>query len=302
MQAKKSKAINKDRTKISKKKIREEDSGLVIGDSTFKKVIFYIIGTLLGLLFLSPFYIIVINSFKSKKEIFTNTLTFPKEWLFDNYIEAFEKLDFLRALGMSLIISISSIVIIVIFTSMAAWMLQRTKTKTSTFILMMFVVSMLVPFQAVMLPLVKLMGTLKLLNVPGLIFMYLGFGSAMSLFLYHGFVKGVPKDLDDAAMIDGCNKFQTFWYIIFPLLKPTTITVIILNLVWIWNDYLLPSLVINKEGIQTIPLKTFYFFGAFTKQWHLALAGLVITIIPVVVFYFIAQKQIIASITEGSVK
>ncbi|MDD5793374.1 MAG: carbohydrate ABC transporter permease, partial [Clostridiales bacterium] len=145
-------------------------------------------------------------------------------------------------------------------------------------------------------------GKLNMLNVPGLIFMYFGFGSSLSIFLYHGFVKSIPRDLDDAAMIDGCSKFQTFWYIIFPLLKPTTITVVILNLVWIWNDYLLPSLVINKSGTQTIPLKTFYFFGQFTKQWNLALAGLVITIIPVIIFYMIAQKQIIRSITEGSVK
>lgn len=267
-----------------------------------KKIILYIIGVTLGLLFLSPFYILIINSFKSKKEIFESSIKFPTEWIFDNYAEAFEKLDFIKALSMSLIVSIISIVVIVIFTSMAAWTLQRTKGKISGVIFMIFVFSMLVPFQAVMLPLVRIMGKLNMLNVPGLIFMYLGFGSALSIFLYHGFVKSIPRDLDDAAMIDGCNKFQTFWYIIFPLLKPTTVTVVILNLVWIWNDYLLPSLVINKSGTQTIPLKTFYFFGQFTKQWPLALAGLVITIIPVIIFYSIAQKQIIRSITEGSVK
>ncbi|MGN9135635.1 carbohydrate ABC transporter permease [Clostridium sp. HCP1S3_B4] len=226
----------------------------------------------------------------------------PIEWVFDNYVDAFEKLDFLRAFGMSVLVSVVSIAIIVIFTSMAAWNLQRTRGKKSNIIFMMFVVSMLVPFQAVMLPLVNIMGKLNMLNVPGLIFMYFGFGSSLSIFLYHGFVKSIPRDLDDSAMIDGCSKFQTFWYIIFPLLKPTTITVVILNLVWIWNDYLLPSLVINKSGTQTIPLKTFYFFGQFTKQWNLALAGLVITIIPVIIFYMIAQKQIIRSITEGSVK
>ena len=291
-----------EKSRNKSKKSDEQGPRLVVGDSKGKKIVLYVLGIFLGLAFLSPFYIVIINSFKSKKEIFSSTLTFPKEFTFENYSQAFEKLDFLRALGMSLLITVVSIVLIVAFTSMAAWMLQRTKTKLSNVILMVFVVSMLVPFQAVMLPLVRIMGKLSMLNVGGLMFMYLGFGSAMSIFLYHGFVKGIPKDLDDAAMIDGCNTFQTFWYIIFPLLKPTTITVVILNLVWIWNDYLLPSLVINKEGIQTIPLKTFYFFGAFTKQWNLALAGLVITIIPVIIFYFIAQKQIIQSITEGSVK
>lgn len=280
----------------------ENNEELVSGDSKIKKVALYVLGIVLGLIFLSPFYILIINSFKSKKEIFKDTLTMPIEWVFDNYVDAFEKLDFLRAFGMSVLVSVVSIAIIVIFTSMAAWNLQRTRGKKSNIIFMMFVVSMLVPFQAVMLPLVNIMGKLNMLNVPGLIFMYFGFGSALSIFLYHGFVKSIPKDLDDAAMIDGCSKFQTFWYIIFPLLKPTTITVVILNLVWIWNDYLLPSLVINKSGTQTIPLKTFYFFGQFTKQWNLALAGLVITIIPVIIFYMIAQKQIIRSITEGSVK
>jgi len=266
-----------------------------------KKIILTIVGIVTGLIFLAPFWVIIINSFKTKRELFESTLAFPKEFIFDNYKKAFESLDFLKTLGTSLLITICSITIIVIFSSMAGWMLQRTKSKVSNIILMIFVVSMLIPFQAVMLPLVRIMGKLHLLNIPGLIFMYLGFGSAMSIFLYHGFVKGIPKELDEAATIDGCSKFQTFRYVIFPLLKPTTVTVAILNLVWIWNDYLLPSLVINGKN-PTIPLKTFLFFGEYTKQWHLALAGLVITILPVIIFYFFAQKQIIESIVEGSVK
>ncbi len=261
-----------------------------------------IVGVVLGLLFLAPFYVIFINSFKTKKEIFEDTLSFPKVWSFANYKEAFERLDFFRALGNSLFITITSIIVIIAFSSMAAWMLERTKTKTSTFIFYLFISSMLIPFQSVMLPLVRLMGKLKLLNMGGIIFMYLGFGAAMSIFLYHGFVKGIPKELDEAAMIDGCTKFQTFWHIIFPLLKPITITVAILNTVWIWNDFLLPSLVINKPSTQTIPLKTFFFFGQYTKQWHLALAGLVLTIIPVIIFYFTVQKHIIKSIAAGSIK
>ena len=161
---------------------------------------------------------------------------------------------------------------------------------------------MLIPFQAVMLPLIRFMGKLNLLNMHGLIFMYLGFGTSLSVFLYHGFMKGIPKELDEAATIDGCSKLQTFWFIIFPLLKPITITVSILNLIWIWNDYLLPSLTINKEGSQTIPLKVFFFFGEYTKQWHLALAGLTISIVPVIIFYFLMQKHIVKSVTAGSIK
>lgn len=269
--------------------------------SNKSKPILIVIGILLGLLFIAPFWIIIVNSFKTKKELFMSTLSLPSSFNLQNYKDAFEALDFFKTLGTSLLVSICSIVLIVIFTSLAGWTLQRSKSKKSNIILMMFVLSMLVPFQSVMLPLVKIMGKINFLNIPGLIFMYLGFGSALSIFLYHGFVKGIPRELDEAARIDGCTKLQTFRYIIFPLLKPTTVTVAILNLVWIWNDYLLPSLVINGEH-QTIPLKTFLFFGEYTKQWHLALAGLVLTILPVIIFYSIAQKQIISSIVEGSVK
>ncbi|MBC2579510.1 carbohydrate ABC transporter permease [Clostridium sp. DJ247] len=257
---------------------------------------------LLGILFLSPFYIIIVNSFKTKKELFSSTLALPIKAILDNYKEAFDRLDFIRSLSHSLFITVVSVGVIIIFTSMAAWMLQRTKTKTSTFIFMLFVASMIIPFQAVMLPLIRVMGKLNLLNMGGIIFMYLGFMGSLSIFLYHGFLKSIPLELDEAAMLDGCNKFQTFWLIIFPLLKPITITVSILNTVAIWNDYLLPSLVINKPDTLTIPLKTFFFFGEYTKQWNLALAGLVLNIIPVIIFYFLAQKHIIKSVAAGSIK
>ncbi|MBW9145314.1 carbohydrate ABC transporter permease [Clostridium sp. CM028] len=261
-----------------------------------------VIGIALGALFLSPFYIIIINSLKTKKELFASVLSFPEIFTLNNYKEAFDRLHYLNAITNSLTITISGVIFIAIFASMAGWMLERTKTKLSNAILLLFISSMLIPFQAIMLPLVRIMGKFKLLNMGGLIFMYLGFGSALSIFLYHGFVKGIPKELDEASMLDGCNKFQTFWYIIFPLLKPITVTVSILNTVWIWNDFLLPSLVINRPGTQTLPLRTFFFFGEYTKQWNLALAGLTLAIIPVIIFYFLAQKQIIKSIAAGSIK
>ncbi len=270
---------------------------------TFGKLILSILGILVGFIFISPFYIIIVNSFKTKKEMFTSVLAAPKNFgYFDNYIKALEGLDFTVSLRNSIIITFCSIFLIVIFSSMTAWMLQRTNNKLSNIILFIFISSMLIPFQAVMLPLIRLMGKLNLLNMPGLVFMYLGFGTSLSVFLYHGFMKGIPKELDEAATIDGCSKWQTFWLIIFPLLKPITITVSILNLIWIWNDYLLTSLTINKEGSQTIPLKVFFFFGEYTKQWHLALAGLTISIIPVIIFYFLMQKHIVKSVTAGSIK
>jgi len=267
-----------------------------------RRLFLTVVGIVASLVYLFPFYIMLTNSFKTERELFLDTLGFPEKINLENYILAWERLDFPRAFMNSLLITVGSIIVILIFSAMAGWKLERTKTKTSTFILFFFISAMLVPFQSVMLPLIRLMGKLKLLNMPGLIFMYLGFGTSMSIFLYHGFMKSVPKSLDEAAIIDGCNDWQLFWHIIFPIMKPISVTVAILNATWIWNDYLLPSLVINREATLTIPLKVFFFFGEYTKQWNLAMAGLTLAIIPVVVFYFISQKHIIKSFVEGSIK
>jgi raffinose/stachyose/melibiose transport system permease protein len=156
-----------------------------------------------------------------------------------------------------------------------------------------------------MIPLMKVGGKLHLLNSHwGLVVMYLGFGSALSIFLYHGFIKSIPVELEEAAIIDGCSRFMVFWRVIFPLLKPITVTIVILNTLWIWNDFLLPSLILNgsDDSLRTIPLSTFYFFSAYTKQWHLALAGLVLGVTPLLIFFFSAQKHIIKGITSGSIK
>ncbi|MFT8887812.1 MAG: carbohydrate ABC transporter permease [Ethanoligenens sp.] len=266
------------------------------------KIVALVLKILLAALFLAPFYILVVNSLKTRKEIFTNTLKLPAIPQWNNYTRALDAMNFLSALRNSLVITLCSVAVIIIFTSMAAWMITRTKNKISNVIYLVFVASMIIPFQAIMLPLMREMGQLNLLNIPGLIFVYLGFGASMGVFMYAGFVKSIPKELDEAAMMDGCNSFQTFWLIIFPLLKPTTFTIAVLDVVWIWNDYLLPSLTINNPGTMTIPLQTFFFFGQFTKQWDMALAALVMCIIPVIVFYFFAQKYIIKAVTVGSIK
>ena len=260
-----------------------------------------ILGLLLGLLWLSPFYLMIVNAFKTKKEIFSGVLGIPETWTFDNFVQAFIDLDFLRSLFNSVLITVVSVGIIIIFASMAGFALARNRSKLSNAILLIFVAAMLIPFQSVMIPLVSLFGKVDLLNRAGLIFMYLGFGSSLSIFLYHGAMTGISKSLDEAAFIDGANKFQVFRHIIFPLLKPISVTVGILNVIWIWNDYLLPSLILG-DSTATIPLKMFFFFGQYTKQWHLALAGLTIAIIPVIIGYFFAQKQIIEGVSEGAVK
>ncbi|AMQ06195.1 MULTISPECIES: carbohydrate ABC transporter permease [Sporosarcina] len=258
-------------------------------------------GLLLALLWLSPFYLMIVNAFKTKREIFTDVLGLPKEYTMDNFVKAFIDLDFMSALLNSILITVSGVGIIIIFSSMAGYALARNKSKLSGIIFLVFVAAMLIPFQSVMIPLVSLFGQADMLNRPGLIFMYLGFGSSLSIFLYHGAMTGISSSMDEAAIIDGANRFQVFWKIIFPLLKPISVTVGILNVIWIWNDYLLPSLILSDSSA-TIPIKMFLFFGQYTKQWHLALAGLTIAVIPVIIGYFFAQKQIIEGVSEGAVK
>ena len=271
---------------------------------------FIILGFIAAVLCLFPIYIMVVNSFKSRAQIFTDTIGLPKSLDFSFYISAIEKMKFLKALSNSLIVTIISIILIIVFSSMSAWAIVRSSSKLANFIFYTFVATMLVPFQSVMIPLMQYMSgwEIKAINFSmidtyyGLVFMYIGFGTSLSVFLYHGFIKGVPRSLEEAAMIDGCNKFQVFWRIVFPSLKPISVTVAILNVIWIWNDYLLPSLVLRSPNLRTIPLSTFYFFGEFTIQWNLAMAGLVLTIIPIIIFYLFSQKYIIKGVMAGAVK
>lgn len=264
---------------------------------------------LAALIFLSPIYIIFVNSFKTRQELYQNTLAFPEEFSFRYYTEAMEQMDFFNAFMNSLFVTIVSVVFIVILSSMTAWMLVRSGNRISTVIFMILIATMLIPFQTVMMPLMQLVtGITNELGIPlyntlgGLIFMNVGFHAALSVFLYHGFIKSIPISLEEAATIDGASKFGVFWRIIFPILTPITATVMILNVILIWNDFLLPSLTLVSKDLRTIPLSVFYFFGEFTIEWNLAMAGLTLTIIPVVIFYMIAQKYIIKGIGEGAIK
>ncbi|MED4022100.1 carbohydrate ABC transporter permease [Priestia aryabhattai] len=270
---------------------------------TSKTFIVEMLAVLLGLVFLVPFYYVLSNSLKSFAEILSNTSALPTTIQFQNFVNAFNQMNYLKVLSNSLIITVISNAVLVIFCSMAAYMLVRTKKKISSIIFMAFVAAMVIPFQSIMIPLVKVAGNLNLLNsIWGIVIMYLGFGSGMTIFLYHGFIKGIPVELEEAAIIDGCSRLGVFWRIVFPLLKPITVTVVILNSLWIWNDFLLPSLVLQDPELRTIPLATFFFFGQYTKQWDLALAALVISIIPLLIFFFAMQKHIVKGITSGSIK
>ena len=261
------------------------------------------------LFYLFPIYIVVVNSFKNRQELYSNMMAPPETFTLEYYKTAMEKMNFLRAFGNSLIVTIVSIAVIVVLSSMTAWMLVRYNNKLSKFIFATFVATMIIPFQTIMMPLMQVMCFIRdHLHIPmlntlgGLVYMNVGFGASMAVFLYHGFIKAVPVSLEEAATIDGCNKFKVFWKIVFPMLKPTTATVIILDVIWIWNDYLLPSLAISDKVLRTIPLSTASFFGQFTIEWNLAMAGLTLTIIPVIVFYLAAQKYIVKGVAAGAVK
>lgn len=264
----------------------------------------------LSLIWLSPIYIILANSFKSRDEMYVNPLGMPVKFSLEYYSGAMEKMSFLRAFGVSFVITIVSVAIIVVLCAMAAWMMARSDGKLSKAIYYTLILTMLIPFQTLMMPLMQEMNSLeKLLGIQikdtigGLIFMYIGFGAGMGVFMFYGFVKGsLPRTLEEAAIIDGCNTWQLFWRVVFPLMKPTIITLVILDVIWIWNDYLLPSLTLKSASNRTIPIGTQIFFGQYTIEWNMAMAALMLTIIPVVVFYLCAQKHIVKGVAAGAVK
>lgn len=261
------------------------------------------------LLYLFPIYLILTNSFKSRSQMYESMVALPEKLTAKYYVSALSKMNFAISIKNSLILTIISIAILVILCSMTAWMFVRTKNKLSNFLFGVLVATMLIPFQTIMMPLMQEMnwignnvGIKMTDTIPGLIFMYTGFGAGMGVFLYHGFISSIPVSLEEAAIIDGCNTWQVFWDIVFPMLKPTTMTVIILDVIWIWNDYLLPSLTLKAKANRTIPISTAKFFGQYTISWNEAMAALVVTIIPVAIFYLACQKYIIKGVAAGAVK
>ena len=260
---------------------------------------------LYGLLviYLSPFFFVLINSFKTRREIISNPFGLPPAWSLSNFITAFQRMGFISAFWNSLVITVCSVIGIAVFSSMTAYLLVRTDWKINKLMFFGMVAAMLIPFQAIMIPLVRIYGSFNLLNTPwSLIYMYLGFGSSFAVFLYHGFIKSIPKELEEAALIDGCSRLQVFFKVVFPLLKSTTLSLIILNVLWIWNDFLLPSLVLISANNRTLPLTTFYFHGTYSSDYGLLMASLMLTILPVIIFYGLLQKHIIKGVMEGAIK
>lgn len=252
---------------------------------------------------LSPLILALINSFKSNGEILTNVLSLPKSISGENYVRSFDKMRYLQSLVNTVILAVGSVSLIVLFSALAGWKLCRTKTKFSGFLLSLFIFSMLIPFSSIMIPLYKVVMALKIKNsLIGLCFVYAGLGVSMAIFLYHGFVKGIPRELEEAAAIDGCSPLQTFFRIVFPMLKPVTATICITNVLWIWNDFLLPLIVISDNRKYTLLLSTNTLFGQYSSDWSAILSALVIAALPVIVFYALLQKQILKGITDGAMK
>ena len=273
-----------------------------------------IISVILFVLFMIPFAMVVLNSAKTSKEIIINALALPENpgQLFTNIrlIFANPTVDYVGAFWDSFIITVVSLAVIVLCSSMCAWVLVRNRTKWSHILFMIFVMAMVIPFQVLMYPLVRwlrVMGDflrLPLLGtVHGIVFAYLGFGCPLSIFIFHGFIKNIPYELEESATIDGCSRGTTFFKIVFPLLQPIIVTVLILNGIWIWNDYLLPLLILSSNGrVQTIPIAVTAFAGAYLKQWDLILTSTFLAMIPVIVLYLFAQRYIIRGMVEGSIK
>lgn len=268
----------------------------------------------LVVLFLVPLFLVLINAAKTNNEIIQTPLSLPTDWsiLWKNItnIWANPNLRYSQALINSTIITVLSLIGITIFSAMAAWVLLRTKTKTSTAIFMLFVAAMVIPFQVVMFPLVKWFGIFQsFTGIPmlrsyfGIIVAYIGFGSSLSIFMFHGFMKSIPHEIEEAAYMDGCGKFKTFFLIVLPILKPIYVTILILNGIWIWNDFLLPMLVLGKgTPVQTLPLAVNNFAGAFLVSWDLMMTAILMALVPIIVFFLMAQKHIIKGMVEGSVK
>lgn len=261
---------------------------------------------LLAAVTLVPLFLVVQNSFKSRFYISGDPFALPNKETFvalENYISGLSAGGFFAAFGRSLLITVVSVGLIVLCTSMAAWYLMRVRTALTKGMYYLFVFSMIVPFQMVMYTMTYLVGRAKLNTVVGMPFIYLGFGAGLSVFMLCGFIRGIPRELEEAATMDGCNPVQTFFLVVLPLLKPTAVTVAILNTMWIWNDYLLPYLVLGTEK-KTVPVAIqIAMQGAYgSTDYGGLMAMLVLAMIPIVVFYLFCQKYIIKGVVAGAVK
>ncbi|MGB8451667.1 MAG: carbohydrate ABC transporter permease [Anaerocolumna sp.] len=255
------------------------------------------------LLMIFPFFLVLINAFKSRMDIIKNPLALPVVFSISNFVKAWNTMHFNTVLINTICITLFSQIVLIVFGSMLAYMLVRWDWKINKVILAVLICAMIIPFQSLMIPFVSIFGYFNMMNSrTALMFFYLGFGMPMTTFMYHGFIKNISVEMEEAAMLDGCSYIRCFWNIVFPNLKSISTTILIVNILWTWNDFLLPSLVLIKEKARTIPLSTFYFFGEYTAELGLAMAALILSVLPVLVIYLLLQKQIVTGVMDGAIK
>ena len=271
-----------------------------------KRAFMYLFLVVAFLAFVFPFFLMVVNSFKTNGEILKSPFSLPTQLSFDQFAQVITKMNFLVSFTNSLLITTLSTALILGASAMTAYYLVRNDNWFSRIFFSILVASMIIPFQSIMIPLMNIYGArLNLIDrfpVPLLIVLYGGFGSALTVFFYHGFIKAIPLELEEAARIDGCTRKMIFFRIVFPMLGPTSMTVAILNVMWIWNDYLLPSLILTKDKLYTMPIKMKVFNGTYMNNWELLIPALLLTILPLLLVYFIAQRKIIEGVMQGAIK
>ena len=261
---------------------------------------------LLSAIFLVPILLVLLNSFKSRFYISSSPFAMPNSETFvgfENYLNGLSSSGFFISFIRSVWVSIASVLVIIVCTSMASWFIVRVKNKFTKAIYFLFAFSMIVPFQMVMYTMTFIVNRISFDNVFGIVFVYLGFGAGLSVFMFTGFVKAVPLEIEEAAEIDGCNPLQTFFLVVVPILKPTMISVGVLEAMWVWNDYLLPTLVLDIKKYKTIPMLIQYFRGSYGKvEMGPMMASIMLTVIPIIIVYLFGQKYIIKGVADGAVK
>ncbi|MBB3113979.1 raffinose/stachyose/melibiose transport system permease protein [Paenibacillus phyllosphaerae] len=259
---------------------------------------------LLSVVFVYPLLLTIFNSFKSFQEVMTDVIALPSKLSFTNYSYVWDFIDYPRLFLNNAIITVLGLAGIVLVSSIAAYKLGRTKTRASSFIYMLLIMPMLIPFQSIMLTVLQLAKDLHLSESTwGLGILYWGFGAPLAVFIYHGFVKGIPLEIDESAKIDGASGFRLFFTVIFPLLKSVTTTIIIIDVMWIWNDFLLPLLMVNgSPSTKTLTLAAYTFVGQYTSDWQYAMTAMVMAVLPSIIVFILLQKYIVKGVVAGAVK
>lgn len=266
-------------------------------------VLFVVIG-LIACLYFYPVFLMFVNSLKGFGEILKNPISLPKEVVFQNYTDVIKKMDYVKLFCNNVVITVTGLVGIIFFSSAAAYILDRRRTKYMKIIYTLIITPMLIPFQTIMITLLKAMSVIHLSGSKlGLGVQYWGFGVPMATFIFYNFMKTIPKEIDESAMIDGASTFKTYISVIFPLLKSVTVTVIVLDVMWIWNDFLLPLLMVNSsKETKTLVLAAYTFVGSMNTKWHYAMTGMVLAVVPSIIVFIFLQKYIVDGVVAGAVK